>query len=98
MKLKELASRLELPLRGDGSLEIVSPAPLEAAMPGTVIFVAAAKYLDALRTTSASCAIVPPELAGEAPCAVMLSQNPYSDFARVLDIFFPPYRPLPGID
>jgi UDP-3-O-[3-hydroxymyristoyl] glucosamine N-acyltransferase len=98
MKLKELASRLELPLRGDGSLEIVSPAPLEAAMPGTVIFVAAAKYLDALRTTSASCAIVPPELAGEAPCAVMLSQNPYSDFARVLDIFFPPYRPSPGID
>ena len=98
MKLKELAGRLKLPLRGDGDLEIASPAPLEAAMPGTVIFVAAAKYLDALRTTSASCAIVPPDLAAEAPCAVMISENPYSDFARVLEIFFPPYRPSPGID
>jgi UDP-3-O-[3-hydroxymyristoyl] glucosamine N-acyltransferase len=98
MRLEELASRLGLPLRGAGDIEIVSPAPLEAAMPGTIIFVAAAKYLDALRTTPAACAIVPPDFAAEAPCAVLVSENPYSDFARVLDIFFPPYRPAPGID
>jgi len=98
MKLKELASRLGLALRGNGEAEIVSPAPLEAAAPGTIIFVAAPKYLDALRTTAASCAIVPAELADAAPCAVLLSDSPYSDFARVLEIFFPPYRPTAGID
>lgn len=98
MKLHELASRLGLELRGDGEVEVSAPAPLEAAAPGTIIFVAAAKYLDALRTTSASCAIVPADLAGQAPCAVLISANPYADFARVLEIFFPPYRPAPGID
>jgi UDP-3-O-[3-hydroxymyristoyl] glucosamine N-acyltransferase len=98
MKLNELASRLGLELRGDGDVEINAPAPLEAAAPGTIIFVASTKYLDALRTTTASCAIVPPDLADQAPCAVLVSANPYADFARVLEIFFPPYRPAPGID
>lgn len=98
MKLKELASRLGLELRGGGDVEITAPAPLEAAAPGAIIFVASAKYLAALRTTAAACAIVPAELAAEAPCAVLISANPYADFARVLEIFFPPYRPAPGID
>ena len=31
MKLKELAARLELELRGDGETEILAPAPIEAA-------------------------------------------------------------------
>ena len=98
MKLGELASRLGLTLRGSGEIEIASPAPLEAAAPGTIIFVAASRYLEALRTTSAACAIVPAAFAADAPCAVLISENPYSDFARVLEIFFPPYRPAAGID
>jgi UDP-3-O-[3-hydroxymyristoyl] glucosamine N-acyltransferase len=98
MKLKELASRLGLKLLGDGELEIIAPAPIEAAGPGTIIFVAAAKYLPALKESKASCAIVPEELAAEAECATLISNNPYFDFARVLEIFFPPYRPPSGID
>src|ERR1700680_2761542 len=98
MKLRELASRLGLTPHGSGEIEIAAPASLEAAAPGTIIFVASAKYLEALRSTSAACAIVPAELADAAPCAVLISDNPYADFARVLEIFFPPYRPAPGID
>src|ERR1700685_3188071 len=98
MKLKELASRLGLTLRGSGETEIGAPAPLGGAGAGTVIFVAAPRYLEALRTTAASCAIVLAEFAADAPCAVLISDNPYSDFARVLEIFFPPYRPAAGID
>ncbi|HZO82848.1 MAG TPA: UDP-3-O-(3-hydroxymyristoyl)glucosamine N-acyltransferase [Candidatus Binataceae bacterium] len=98
MKVKELAARLGLELRGSGEAEISTPAPLEAAAPGTIIFVASAKYLGALRTTTAGCAIVPAEFAAEAPCPVLISANPYADFARVLELFFPPYRPAPGID
>ncbi|HYB89651.1 MAG TPA: UDP-3-O-(3-hydroxymyristoyl)glucosamine N-acyltransferase [Candidatus Binataceae bacterium] len=98
MKLKELASRLGLELRGDGDVEIFAPAPIEAAAPGTIIFVAAARYAPMLESTSASAAIVAPDLASAAKCPVLLSNNPYADFARVIGIFFPPYRPAPGID
>ena len=98
MKLKELASRLGLELRGDGGVEIVAPAPIEAAAPGSIIFVAAARYAPLLERTSASAAIVAPDLAAAARCPVLISANPYADFARVIGIFFPPYRPAPGID
>jgi UDP-3-O-[3-hydroxymyristoyl] glucosamine N-acyltransferase len=98
MKLKELAQRLGLEARGNGEVEISAPAPLETAAPGTIIFVASSKYAGALRVTAASCAIVPRELADASPCATLISANPAADFARVLDIFLPPYRPEAAID
>lgn len=98
MKLSELASRLGLELRGNGEVDIFAPAPIEAAIPGTVIFVAAEKYLPALEKTAASCAVVPESFAARARCATLISSNPYYDFARILEIFFPPYRPAAGID
>ena len=97
MKLSELASRLNLELRGDGAIEIFTPAPVEAAGPGTIIFVAAPKYAAALQS-KVSAAITTAELAADAKCATLISNNPYADFSRVLEIFFPPYRPAPGID
>jgi UDP-3-O-[3-hydroxymyristoyl] glucosamine N-acyltransferase len=98
MKLKELAARLELELRGDGETEILAPAPIEAAGPGMIIFVAAEKFAPILERTSAAAAIVAREFVDQARCPVLISANPYADFARTVGIFFPPYRPLPGID
>jgi UDP-3-O-[3-hydroxymyristoyl] glucosamine N-acyltransferase len=97
MKLKELASKLGLEIRGDGGVEIFAPAPIEAASPGMIVFVASAKYASALQS-NVSAAITTAELAADAKCATLISANPYADFARVLEIFFPPYRPAPGID
>lgn len=97
MKLKDLAQRLGLELRGDGGVEIFAPAPIEAAAPGMIVFVAAPKYAAALQS-DVSAAITTVELAVGAKCATLISANPYADFARVLEIFFPPYRPAPGID
>ncbi len=97
MKLKELASKLGLELRGDGGVEIFAPAPIEAAGPGMIVFVASAKYAPALQS-NVSAAITTAELGESAKCATLISANPYADFARVLGIFFPPYRPAPGID
>jgi len=97
MKLKELASKLELEIRGDGDVEIFAPAPIEAAAPGMIVFVASAKYASALQS-NVSAAITTAELGAGAKCATLVSANPYADFARVLDIFFPLYRPAPGID
>ncbi|MGH7781136.1 MAG: UDP-3-O-(3-hydroxymyristoyl)glucosamine N-acyltransferase [Candidatus Binataceae bacterium] len=98
MKLKELASLLGLELRGDGDAEVFAPAPIEAAAPGMIIFVASAKFAPLLARTTATAAIVAPEFTENAKCPVLISANPYADFARVIGIFFPPYRPAPGID
>src|SRR5208282_5152795 len=98
MKLKELADRLGLELHGDGQVEIFAPAPIEAAGPGMIIFVGAEKFAPILQKTSASAAIVSPEFAWAARCPVLISPNPYADFARVVGIVFPPYRPKAGID
>ncbi len=93
MKLSELAVRLGLELRGEGEIEIVAPAPIEAAAAGMMTFAAGPKYAAALRSSRASAAIVPEEMAVDAKCAVLVSTDPAFDFARVLQIFFPPYRP-----
>jgi UDP-3-O-[3-hydroxymyristoyl] glucosamine N-acyltransferase len=93
MKLSELAERLELELQGDGTLEIAAPAPVEAAGAGMITFAVGPKYAAALRSSGASAAIVPKEMAGHANCAVLVSADPAYDFTRVLEIFFPPYRP-----
>lgn len=98
MKLSELAQKLGLELRGDGTVEVFAPAPIEAAAPGMIIFVASAKYAPILARTGAAAAIVAREFAADAKCPVLISANPYADFARVIEIFFPPYRPAPGID
>jgi UDP-3-O-[3-hydroxymyristoyl] glucosamine N-acyltransferase len=97
MKLGELAKKLSLQLNGDPNIEVFAPAPAEAAAPGTVTFVAAAKFASAL-AGSASAAITTEELAHGAKCATLVSANPYADFARTIGIFFPPHRPLAGID
>jgi UDP-3-O-[3-hydroxymyristoyl] glucosamine N-acyltransferase len=98
MKLGEIAAKLALELRGDGAIEIAMPAPIEAAGPGMITFAVGAKYAAALRASNAACAIVPAELVNDAPAATLLSTNAAFDFARVLGLFFPAYRPAPGID
>jgi UDP-3-O-[3-hydroxymyristoyl] glucosamine N-acyltransferase len=93
MKLKELASRLALELRGDGEREIAAPASIETAGEGTITFAIGPKYSALLRLSRASAAIVAKDIVDDAQCAVLISSDPAFDFARVLEIFFPPYRP-----
>jgi UDP-3-O-[3-hydroxymyristoyl] glucosamine N-acyltransferase len=97
MKLSELAQKLDLPLRGDGSVDIVAPAPIEMAGAGMITFATGPKYAAMLRASDAAAAIVPRELTDAAPGAALISDNPAFDFARALEVFFPPYRPPAGI-
>jgi UDP-3-O-[3-hydroxymyristoyl] glucosamine N-acyltransferase len=97
MKLRELALKLGLELRGDGETEISGPAPIEVAAEGNITFLGHPKYVAWLERSSAACFIAPPDLASRVRSAVLISEQPYLDFARTLEIFFPPYRPAPGI-
>ncbi len=97
MKLRDLASKLGLRLDGDGELEISLPAPIEAAGPGTITFLAHPKYIPLIENSTASCVITTADLAPKMNRATLVSANPYVDFAHTLEIFFPSYRPPQGI-
>ncbi|HXW85005.1 MAG TPA: UDP-3-O-(3-hydroxymyristoyl)glucosamine N-acyltransferase, partial [Candidatus Binataceae bacterium] len=98
MKLSELARRLGLEPSGAADPEIFAPAPAESAAPGMIIFIDSPRYAPLLLRSSASAALVTREFAAGAKCPVLISPNPRADFARTVAIFFPAYRPAPGID
>src|ERR1041384_6588260 len=96
MKLREIAGSLGCRLEGDGELEIVGVAGMEHAGPGQLTFLANRKYAPKIRHTKAS-AILVSETIPNLPIACLVSENPYLDFARALNLFYRPPQPPPGI-
>jgi UDP-3-O-[3-hydroxymyristoyl] glucosamine N-acyltransferase len=94
--LSELAERLGCRLDGDGSLDIVRVAGVDAAGPGDITFLANPKYAPAVQHTKAS-AIILAEDADPAPCAMLRSPHPYRSFADALAIFARDERPATGV-
>ncbi len=96
MKLREIADYLECELVGDGEIEITGVAAIEQAGPTELTFLANPKYAPKVRDTRAA-AILASEPVRVRPIATLVSQNPYLDFARALELFYRPPRPEPGI-
>lgn len=100
MKLKELASRLGCELRAaraeDGGKEITGVAGMEHAGPSEITFLANPKYAHKVKGTRAG-AILVSAAVGELHIPALLSDNPYLDFARALELFYQPPAPAPGI-
>lgn len=96
MKLSELARRLNCELRGNGEIEIRGVAGMEHAGEGQITFLANPKYAHKVKGTRAS-AIIASAKAGELGLPVVVSENPYLDFARALALFYQPPRPAPGV-
>jgi UDP-3-O-[3-hydroxymyristoyl] glucosamine N-acyltransferase len=96
MKLSELARRLHCEFRGDGETEIRGVAGMEYAGEGQITFLANPKYAHKVKGTKAS-AIIASAKAGELGLPVVVSENPYLDFARALALFYQPPRPTAGI-
>jgi len=93
--LRELADRLGCALRGDGAVEVDRVAPIDVAGPGSLTFVAGAKWAVRLETTRASAVIVQPSVA--TPLPSLLSDNPYLAFARAVALLHPKASPPPGV-
>lgn len=96
MKLTELARRLNCAVRGEGDPEISGVAGLEYAKAGQITFLSNPKYAPRVSQTKAS-AIIAGARVGELGLPVVVSENPYLDFARALALFYQPPRPAPGI-
>lgn len=96
MKLKELAEQLNGAVRGDGDVEITGVAGMEHAGPDQITFLANPKYAHKVKDTRAG-AIIAAAGVGELPIPVLVSENPYLDFARALALFYQPPKPVAGV-
>ncbi len=95
MKLRDIAAALGCELIGDPDIEIAGVAGMEHAGPNQITFLANPKYGHKVKLSHAAAIIVSEKI--EAPLALLISRNPYLDFARALDLFYRPPRPAPGI-
>jgi UDP-3-O-[3-hydroxymyristoyl] glucosamine N-acyltransferase len=96
MKLSEIAQKISCRITGDPDVEIVRVAAIDEAGPGDLTFVSNRKYISHIPGTRASAIILGEDIP---PVSIpsLRTQDPYLAFARALEIFFIPLRPLSGI-
>ena len=96
MKLKKIAECLGCRLTAGADLEISGVAGLEQAKSGELTFLSNPRYTRLVETTKASAIIIEKEI-DRRGLACLLSDNPYLDFARALELFYESPRPATGI-
>lgn len=102
LAVADLASRLGLSLPGnaDPGVMVAGAAPLDAAGPQELSFIDNRKYVDAFARTQAGVVIAAPGVVERAPptAIVLVSKDPYRDYARAAAFLHPDARPDPGVD
>jgi len=96
MKLKDIAGKLGCKLTGSGDVEITGVAGMEHAGPSELTFLANPRYGARVKGSRAAAILVNEPIDG-AGMEFLISENPYLDFARALELFYQPPRPDPGI-
>ncbi|ABA56759.1 UDP-3-O-[3-hydroxymyristoyl] glucosamine N-acyltransferase [Nitrosococcus oceani ATCC 19707] len=99
IRLSEIAQFLGCAIEGDGEAPIRGIAPLHQAQASELSFYTNRKYAAQARLSKAGAIIVGAkdreQFAGR---RLLISDNPYRDFARVVDRWFNrSYRPAPGV-
>ncbi len=101
MKLSELAQRLHCRLEGDGNVDIVRVTTIDRAGSGDLTFLANPRYASRLSETKASAVILGPSAprgsAAPPACAVLRADDPYTVYARALELFVESPRLSPGV-
>ncbi len=96
MKLGLIAEKLGCELIGDPEAEIDGVAGVDEATPRQITFLSNPRYQAGAKKTRAA-AILVDKAVDDLPCAQLVSDNPYLDFARALELFYQPPRPAAGI-
>ncbi len=95
-KLKQLAELVGGDVIGDADLDICRVAPIDQAQSGDITFVSNPKYLGMLSACKASAVIVAPGV--DAPGVnLIVCNNPYLAFARILTFLQVPERVMRGV-
>jgi len=97
MILKDLAAALDIEFVGDPEQQITALAPIDRASGQQLAFVVNARYGKALRASVAGAVIVPESLRLDAPGNVLISRDPYADYARASWLLNPELREQGGI-
>lgn len=97
IRLGELAARLGIELCGDPEVELTHIAQLDRAGPGALSFLGDPSYRPHLAQTGASAVILRAADAADAPVPVLISENPYLDFARAARLLHPEPEVVGGI-
>ena len=87
LTLGELAKHIGAELKGDESIVITGVQTLLRAQVGEVSFLANPTYSIQLADTEASAVILSQASAKDAPCAVLIMENPYLGFALATQLF-----------
>jgi UDP-3-O-[3-hydroxymyristoyl] glucosamine N-acyltransferase len=96
MELIEIAQMVNGEVQGDSACTVTDGAPFESAGPEEITYAIKPAYLKALDTTHAAAVLVPKAMAG-APRNLVIVENPYFAFAKVLQHFHPPTYPDRGV-
>lgn len=89
ISLRDIASRFQLQLVGDGAIEVDRMESLASASAGALTFLSQVKFKSLLSESAASAVIVKPEWAEFAPMAVLLSDDPQVSYAKVARLLHP---------
>ena len=92
--LGDIAKALDLPFRGNPETPLSRLASLDSAGEGDLSFVAQKKFSKQLAKSLVTAVICPEEWVGDYTGAVLLSAQPYIDFARATRLF--DNRPQPS--
>ncbi len=84
--VKEIAEYLGGELKGNPSVVIKDVSGIENAGEGDITFIAAEKFLNAVKSTSASAVIAPVDIP-ECGASLIIVKNPYLSFARVVELY-----------
>jgi len=96
MKLRRIAELLNCELRGSGDVEISGVAGIEEAEASHLTFVSNAKYIPKIKTARAGAIILSPD-APSTSIPTLLCSDPYTAFAKAIELFYQAPKPLPGI-
>ena len=97
ISLGELAERFDCELIGDPDVRIETLGTLANAGSHALSFLASSVYKKQLSSTKAAAVILCVDDAPDAPCAALISDNPYASYARMAAVICPPPAYDPGI-
>ncbi|MCW5980402.1 MAG: UDP-3-O-(3-hydroxymyristoyl)glucosamine N-acyltransferase [Bryobacteraceae bacterium] len=96
MRVRELAEYLGASFEGDGERGIAGVAPIEAAGPSEVAFVAGRMAVQLASRSAAGCLLAPLDFPNFNR-TVVRTPDPRAAFARIVPLFHPPATARPGI-